>query len=152
EPRRRVTAAEVETISDADARENYAVLLRFRERLLAASTLEAFYATLFHEDIAVPPDFIYHTAQVILRSMLEGTGNGLEARAAELFFRMQRVTVNEGSIMLADAETVARHATSGGFGDLGRLLREGAIATKTVDLDVLDAESAGRYFERDERF
>jgi hypothetical protein len=152
EPRREVSAAEIEAVADQDARENYAVLLRFRERLLAAPDLEAFYAGLFHGDIAVPPDFIYHTAQVILRSLLDGTQNGLEARAAELFFRMQRVTVNEGTIMVADAETVARHATGAGLGDLGKLLREGAIPARTVDLDVLDAGSAARYFERDERF
>ena len=152
EPRREVAPAEVEAIADPDARENYAVLMRFRERLLAAPTLEAFYAKLFQEEIAVPPDFIHHTAQVILRAILDGTQDGLEARAAELFFRMQRVTVNEGAIMLADAETVALHATGGGFGDLGRLLRQGEIPARTVDLDVLDSESAGRYFERDERF
>ena len=152
EPRRDVAAAEIDAIADQDARENYAVLVRFRELLLAAPALEAFYARLFQEEIAVAPAFIHHTAQVILRGMLDGTENGLEPRAAELFFRMQRVAVNEGAIMLADAETVARHATAGGFGDLGRLLRQGEIPTRSVDLDVLDGESAGRYFERDERF
>ena len=152
EPRREVAAAEIEALADGDARENYAVVLRFRERLLAAPDLEAFYAQLFQEDIAVPPDFIHHTAQVIVRALLDGTENGLEARAAELFFRPQRVSVNEGAIMLADAETVARHATGAGLGDLGRLLREGALSARSLELDVLDAESAGRYFERDERF
>src|SRR5262249_28509290 len=34
EPRREVAAAEIEAIADPDARENYAVLLRFRARLL----------------------------------------------------------------------------------------------------------------------
>ena len=152
EPRREVAPAEIEAIADPDSRENYFVLLRFRGRLLAEPTLETFYAKLFQEEIAVPPDFIHHTAQVILRAMLDGTEDGLEARAAELFFRMQRVTVNEGAIMLADAEIVALHATSSGFGDLGRLLRQGDIPSRTVDLDVLDTESAGHYFERDERF
>jgi len=152
EPRREVASVEIEAIADPDARENYAVLLRFRDRLLAAPTVEAFYARLFQDEIAVPPDFIHHTVQVILRAVLDGTQDGLEARAAELFFRMQRVTVNEGAVMLADAETVVLHATGGGFGDLGRLLRQGEIPARTVDLDVLDAGSAGRYFERDERF
>ena len=36
-------------------------------------TLEAFYFDLFRDDIAVPPDFIHHTAQVILRGILDGT-------------------------------------------------------------------------------
>ena len=151
-PRRGVEAAEIEAIEDADARENYRVLLGFRARLLAAPTLEGFYAGLFRDDVAVPPDFIHHTAQVILRSMLDGTSDGLEARAAEFFFRQQRVTINKGAIMAADDETVQMHAETGGFGSLGKLLREGKMSTRSVELDVLDDKSAGHYFDRDERY
>jgi hypothetical protein len=151
-PRREVRAAEIEAIGDVDARENYRVMLNFRARLLEAPTLEAFYAGLFRHDIAVPPDFIHHTVQVILRGMLDGAVDGLEARAAEIFFRAQRVTIQDGSIMAADDETVQMHAETGGFGSLGKLLREGWMATRTVELDILDTGSAGRYFERDERF
>jgi hypothetical protein len=150
-PRREVAEREIEAIVDADARENYRVMLRFRAGLLAAPTLEAFYAGLFQHDIAVPPDFIHHTVQVILRGVLDGTGDGLEARAAELFFRQQRVSINEGSVMLADGETVERHASGGSFGSLGQLLREGQTPTRAIELDVIDEQSAGRYFERDER-
>ena len=151
-PRRAVTDAEIEAVADADARENYRVVLRFRARLLAAPTLEAFYAGLFRRDVAVPPDFIHHTAQVILRGILDGTDDGFEARAAELFFRKQRVTVNDGAIMLADDETVEMHASGGGFGNLGRLLREGETSVRTIELDVLDDKTAGEYFRRDERY
>jgi hypothetical protein len=150
-PRRAVADSELDALSDADARDNYGVILRFRDQLLAASTLEAFYFNLFREDIAVPPEFIHHTVQVILRSILDGTGDGLEARAAELFFRKQRVSVNDGAIMLADEQTVEMHATGAGLGDLGRLLREGQTPLRSVELDVLDEGSAARYFERDER-
>jgi hypothetical protein len=125
--------------------------MRFRDRLLATETLEAFYFDLFREDVAVPPDFIHHTAQVILRGILDGTTDGLEARAAELFFRKQRVSFNDGTVLLADDEAVEMHATTGGFGNLGRLLKEGRTAPRTVELDILDEASAGRYFERDER-
>ena len=149
-PRRAVAAAEVAALSDADARENYRVMLRFRDRLLAAPTLEAFYADLFRADVAVPPDFIHHTVQVILRGLLEGA-SGLEARAAEIFFRRQQVSVQDGSVMAADYETVQLHAETGGFGNIGRLLREGRQATRTVELDVLDEGSAALYFERDEQ-
>ena len=151
-PRREVAEAEIASLADADARDNYRVMLRFRGRLLAAPTLEAFYADLFRHDVAVPPDFIHHTAQVILRNVLDDSANGLEARAAELFFRRQRITVQEGAIMAADDETVQMHAETGGFGDLGRLLREGQAAARTVELDVLDDKNAAHYFERDERF
>jgi hypothetical protein len=150
-PRRDVAPAEIAAIVDADARENYQVMMRFRARLLAAETLEAFYFDLFREDVAVPPDFIHHTAQVILRGILEGTHDGLEARAAELFFRKQRVSVSDGAILLADDETVEMHASTGGFGSLGRLLKEGQTTPRAIELDILDEASAGRYFERDER-
>ncbi len=150
-PRREVAETEVAAVEDDDARENYRVMLNFRARLLAAPTLEAFYAGLFRQDVAVPPDFIHHTVQVILRGMLDGTADGLEARAAELFFRRQRVSIQDGAIMAADDETVQMHAETGGFGSLGKLLREGQMTTRTVELDILDTESAGRYFERDER-
>ena len=151
EPRRGVSEAEIEAIADADAQENLRVMLRFRDGLLAAPTLEAFYAGLFQHDVAVPPDFVAHTAHVILRGILDGTEDGLEARAAELFFRRQRVSINDGQIMLADEETVSLHAMGGSLGDIGRLLRQGEIPQRTIELDVLDQPSAGEYFRRDER-
>jgi hypothetical protein len=151
-PRREVRDTEIEPLADLDARENYRVMLRFRSQLLAAETLEAFYAGLFQRDIAVPPDFIHHTTQVILRNILDGTDDGLEARAAELLYRKQRVSINAGVILLADDETVEMHASGGGFGQLGKLLGEGQTPLRTIELDVLDEKSAGRYFERDERF
>lgn len=151
EPRCSVADAEISAVADPDARENLRVMLRFREALLAAPTLEAFYAGLFRRDIAVPPDFVAQTAQVILRSILDGTEDGLEARAAEVFFRAQRVSINEGQILLADEEVVDLHATGSAFGSLGQLLREGHVPQRTVELDVIDQESAGEYFTRDER-
>jgi hypothetical protein len=150
-PRRAVSEAEIEALADADARENFRVMLRFRDQLLAAPTLEAFYAGLFQRDVAVPPDFVAHTAQVILRGILDGIDDGLEARAAELFFRKQRVTVNEGQIMVADQDTVDMHATGGALGDIGKLLREDRIPQRAIELDVLDQNSAAEYFRRDER-
>jgi len=151
-PRREVSAAEIAALTDEDARENYRVMLRFRARLLEAPTLEAFYSDLFRRDVAVPPDFVHHTAQVILRNLLDGKTDGLEARAAELFFRRQRVTVQEGAIMAADEETVQMHAQTGGFGTLGKLLKEAQVSTRTVELDVLDEKNAEVYFERDESY
>jgi hypothetical protein len=152
DPRRVVTDADIAAITDEDARENYRVVLRFRRQLLAAPTLEAFYFDLFRRDVAVPPDFIHHTAQAILRGILDGTRDGLEARAAELFFRKQRVTVKDGAVMLADDETVGMHATGSAFGGLGKLLLEGQAPLRTIELDVLDEGNSAEYWRRDERF
>jgi hypothetical protein len=91
-------------IRDEDARENYRIMLNFRDQLLAAPSLEAFYAGLFLRDVAVPPLFIDQTVQAILRGILDGEDDGLKARAAELFFRRQRVNVENGAIRLADDE------------------------------------------------
>jgi hypothetical protein len=151
-PRRDVAEADIAAIVDDDARENYRVMLRFRGQLLAEATLEAFYFDLFRRDVAVPPPFIHHTVQAIVRGILEGSEDGLEARAAELFFRAQRVTVKEGAIMLADDETVEMHASGGALGNLGRLLSEAQAPLRTVELDVLDERNGAEYWKRDERY
>ncbi len=152
EPRRAVSQAELDALRDPDARENYAVMLRFRERLLAHPTLESFYSSLFTGDVQVPPDFIHHTAQMIVRGMLEGVENGLVARAGELFFREQRITIEHGTVMAADAETVRMHASGAGYGSIGRLLREVQAPVRSVELDVLDEANHELYWRRDERY
>lgn len=151
DPRREVGAPELDAIADEDARENYRVMLRFRAQLLSAPTLESFYCRIFERDVAVPPAFIHHVVQVILRGLLEGGDNGLEARAAEIFFRSQSVSVEGGAVMLADQETVTRHATPAGLGNLGRFLREQKVPLQSAELEVLDEANHREYFERDER-
>jgi hypothetical protein len=150
-PRRPVSANDLEQLADSDARENYRVMLRFREQLLVAGTLERFYARLFQSDVAVPPDFIHHTAEVVLRGLLDGDSHGLRARAAEVFFRTQRVTVKDGAVMLADAETVNLHAEDGGLGNLGRMLMQVNAPLRSAEFDVLDEDSHEEYFRRDGR-
>src|SRR6478672_5692785 len=39
DPRRKVTQAELEAVEDADARDNYRIVLAFRDRLLEAGTI-----------------------------------------------------------------------------------------------------------------
>jgi hypothetical protein len=152
QPRLAVDDQRIAQMRDEDARENYRVMLRFRDQLLAAPSLEAFYAGLFKRDVAVPPLFIDQTVQAILRGILDGDGDGLKARAAELFFRRQRVNVESGAIRLADDETVAVHASGGGLGNLGKLIREAQIPLRTIELDVLDAKTQDEYWKRDERY
>jgi hypothetical protein len=151
EPRIDVSERALAAIEDDDARENYRVMLRFRAQLLAAPTLEAFYFDLFRRDVAVPPAFIHDTVQVILRSILDGTADGMEARAAEIFFRSQRASIERGGVMLADSETVERYAAHAGLGNVGRLLRELNAPLRSAELDVLDEHNHAIYFTRDER-
>lgn len=152
EPRRAVAPAALEAIADADARDNYRILLRFRDRLLAAGTVEACYAGLFRgTGVDVPPLFVEQLAHVILRNILEGCEDPLQARAAELFFREQKASLKDGHVLLADLETVEMHASGNQFGSLGRLIVEAQGTLGTVNLDVLDRNNAAHYWERHSR-
>jgi hypothetical protein len=151
-PRLAADERRIAAIKDEDARANYRAMLRFRDQLLAAPSLEAFYSGLFRRDVAVPPLFVDQTVQVILRHILDENDDGLKARAAELFFRRQRVNIDDGAIRLADDETVEMHATSGGLGNLGKLIQEAQTPLRSVELDVLDAKTHAEYWRRDERF
>ncbi|HSH07110.1 MAG TPA: DUF6352 family protein [Burkholderiales bacterium] len=152
-PRRPVAPAELEAIADSDARDNYRLLLRFRDRLLEAGTLEACYAGLFQGGaIDVPPLFIDQLVHVILRNVLDGCEDPLRLRAAELFFREQKATLRDGQVLLADLETVEMHAAGSRYGSLGRLIVEAQGGLGRVDLDVLGPDNAQRYWERESRF
>lgn len=152
EPRRTLTCGEIEAIADADARDNYRVLLRFRDRLLAAGTIEACYAGLFRDQtIDVPPLFIDQLVHVILRNVLDRRADPLEARAAELFFREQKATLRDGHVLLADLETVNLHGTGSRYGSVGRLIVEAQGSLASVNLDVLDRANAALYWERESR-
>ena len=150
-PRRAVTPAEIEALADADARHNYGMLLKFRDRLLAAGTVEGCYMGLFKGAIDVPPLFIAQLVHVILRNLLEGCDDPLQLRAAELFFREQKATLQDGHALLADLETVAMHAAGSRYGSIGKLIVEAQGALGKVDLDVLDRANAALYWERESR-
>lgn len=153
EPRRTVPEEAIGALADPDARENYRVLLRFRERLLAAPDLESCYFGIFQDaSVTVPPLFVNQLTQIFLRAMLEGCDDALQARAAELLFRPQKINLEQGRILAADQETVEMHAVSGGFGSIGELLVKGSTPVRTVELDVLSPETADAYWTRDERF
>jgi len=152
DPARPVPPGMVDALADEDARENWAVWLNFRDRLLAAGTLEACYLRLFREGArGVPSLFIDQLAHVILRGILEDTPSGLRARAGELFFRPQSVSIDDGRVRLADAETVEMLAATGGFGSLGRLVVEAGTAPRSVDLDILDETNHGNYWGRESK-
>ena len=152
-PRKNVAADELAAITDPDARENYGIWLRFRARLLAANSLEAAYVELFQgTGVDVPPLFVQQLTQVLLRHILGSGSAPMEARAAEMLFRPQRIAVLEdGAVMAADETTVDLFATTGGFGSLGELLAQNRTPARDIELDVLDTENAEQYWERDER-
>jgi hypothetical protein len=158
-PRMQVEPAQIEAVADAEARSNYRILLDFRARLLAAPTLEACYLGLFAGgNVNVPPLFIDQLAQIILRNILESADDALELRAAELFYREQKASLQQGAVMLADLETVELHASgsanAAADSSLGQLIAEAQAPlheAQGLDLDVLDSGNAQLYWLRDER-
>lgn len=150
-PRREVPEAQIEAVKDEEARHNYRMLLNFRDRLLAAGTVEGCYMGLFKGAIDVPPLFIEQLAHVSLRNLLDGCDDPLKLRAAELFWREQKATLQDGQVLLADLETVEMHAAGNRYGNLGKLIVEAQGSIGKVDLDVLDRANAALYWERESR-
>ena len=150
-PRRKVAERDLESIGDEDAIHNYRVVLRFRDKLLEAGTVEGCYLSLFRKPIDIPPMFIEQLAHVVLRNMLDGCDDPLRLRAAEIFFRDQKATIQEGHVLLADLETVEMHASGNRYGSIGRLIVEAQGDLAKVDLDVLDRANAKLYWERESR-
>jgi hypothetical protein len=152
DPRSDPAALALEAIEDADARDNYRVLLAFLGRLRRAASLESCYREIFSGGkVTVPPLFVDQLAQIIVRNILEGCEDALEPRAGELFFREQKASTDDGAVMLADLETVEMHASGVSLGNLGRLIVESQASLARVDLDVLDTENAHIYWMRDQR-
>jgi hypothetical protein len=148
DPRRSVTASQITAIADADARENWEVLIAFRDHVLRHKTLEAAYVDLMRRGVGrTPPLFINQLVHVILRNALDDVADPYILRAAELFFRTQRVTLHDGALIAADEETIAgvgQAPTSPLVSMLG-LPPDAAI-------EVLNDNNAGSYRERSDRF
>lgn len=153
DPFRAVAMAETEAIADADVGENYRTVLRFRDLLAGAKTVEGAYLALFARDvIAIPPLFVDQLVHLILAGLLEGQTDPMRVRAAELFFREQRVTTGNDQLMLADAEIVDMKVETGGLGGLGQLLAQTGTRAREVTLDVLDDDNKDLYWQRSDRF
>jgi hypothetical protein len=153
DPRRAVSPADLDAVEDEDARDNYRVVLRFRDRLLEAGTIEGAYLALFKSgSVDIPPLFIEQMVHVILRSVLDGSTDPLGLRAGEVFFRDQKLNLQDSTIMLADLETVEMHAAGNAYGSIGRLIVEAQTSLKSVELDVLDKDNADLYWKRESAY
>lgn len=153
DPRAAVAPEALGAVEDADARDNWREFLRFRDRVLAHPTLEACYLDLFRRPaVDLAPPFVDALAQAIVRGVLDGTADAWRCRAGEMLFRRQRVSAEEGRVLAADAATIEVFAETGGFGSVGRLLRQQNTPTPAVKMDVLNAENAPFYFLRDELY
>jgi hypothetical protein len=147
-PRRPVVAEEIAAIADADARENWDLMIAFRDHLLRHATLEAAYVALAKGNAArFPPLFLNQLVHVILRNVLDGCDDPFVLRAAELFFRPQLVTLHEGSLIAADQETIAGQSTQ----PVSPLVSMMGLPTLS-GIDVLGDNNAQSYWERSDLF
>jgi hypothetical protein len=148
DPRRPVAASQVAAIADADARENWEIMIAWRDHLVKHRTLEAAYLEIIRRDIRFPHVLMGHLVQPILRNMLEGCEDAFMLRAAEVFFRPQKLLMQEGSITAHDEEaypsTDHHHPPSPLFALLG--------LPPTAHVDAVTDESAASYWERSDRF
>jgi hypothetical protein len=148
EPRRPVGAEEVTVLADADARENWQFVLAFRDLLLRHPTLEAAYLALVRSvSINLPPLFVNQLIHVILRNALDDCDDPFVPRAAELFFRPQRIMLHDQSLLLGDEEVI------GGLKITPVLSLMSMLgATTDAQIDVLNEENADSYWQRSDQF
>jgi hypothetical protein len=148
EPRQPVAAGDIAAITDADARENWHLLIDFRDHLLRHPTLEAAYLALARRGAGpIPPLFLNQMVHAILRNALDDCTDPFVLRAAEMMFRPQRLTLHEGALVAADDELIAG-ASGAPVSPLVSMLGIPAAAA----IDVLTEENAATYWERGDRF
>jgi hypothetical protein len=148
DPRRPVEASEIAAIADVDARENWDVMIAFRNRLIGHRTVEAAYLDLVRRGVAgTPLLFMNQLVHVILRNALDRCEDAFVLRAAELFFRPQKVTLHDGSLIAADEETVAGISPQP-VSPLVAMLGLPAAG----EIDVLNDDNAETYWQRSDLF
>ncbi len=148
-PREPIDKAEIDGIADRDARENWRLLIQFRDHLLAHPSLEAAYLALARAPkVTTPPLFLNQLVHVILRNMLDGERDPYLLRAAELLFRPQRLTLNEGIMLLADEEVVDGANVNDHASPLIAIFGD----ARAKSLDVLQPETADQYPGRSDAF
>ena len=148
DPRACIAPDDIDAIADDDARENWQLLVAFRDYLLSHRTIESAYADLVRNGTgSVPPLFINQLVHLILRNALDDVDDPCVLRAAELFFRTQRVTLHEGALIAADEETIGG-VNAAPVSPLVSMLGIPAEA----DIDVINDENADAYWERSDRF
>ena len=141
DPRREVGPAGLSALDDEDVRANYAMFLGYRDALLAAGTLEAYYLALVRSGrVTVPPVFVDRTIEAIVRHLVDRDADPFERRAAQLLYRPQRISLSEGRVLAAD------HEVLDSLGEppadlIGSLLAGGRPATP-ASLPVLNLDNA----------
>ena len=151
-PTLHVTPERLQAVLDEDARDSYRLFLRFRDGLLSAGTLEAYYLGLLGRDgvgvVDIPPLFIDLLAQAITHNLLDDSTDAYEVRAGEMLFRSQRIGTQEGRVLSGDRDVLDLLNMTGGLGDFGRFLADAGAPLPTLSLQVLNDGNAPDYWQQ----
>lgn len=149
DPLRAVSENEIADLADADARENWSFMINFRDRLIAAPSLEAVYVALARKGAGeLPPIFMLQLCHLILRNALEGCDDPYVLRAAELFYRSQLAAIHENTLLLADAEVIESEQHAHQDTHLSPLTAMLQRPKSFGEMDVMDDENAWTYWSR----
>ena len=123
------------------------MMIGWRDHLVKHRTLEAAYLDIVRNNIRFPHVFIGQLTQAILRNALDGCADVFTLRAAEMFFRPQKLVMQDGMVTAIDEETdllLGRQPQS----PLAALLGLPAA----TEVDMLSDSTVGSYRERSDRF
>jgi len=147
-PRQAVTSSQIAAIADPDARENWEMMIAWRNHLVRHGGLESAYLEIVRRNIKLPQVFVGQLIQVILRNALNDCTDAFVLRAAEMFFRPQTLTVEGHSIIAWDEETAGKVSGRPHQSPLFALLGLPAA----TDADVLNDLTVDSYWGRSDRF
>jgi len=145
-PRQTVEPRRVAAIIDADARENWSLMIAWRDHLAAYASLESAYLAIVRLQLKFPRIFLDQLVQVILRNILDDCDDVFMLRAAELLFRSQKLTSHEGTLLASDEEAVS------GANAIPLLPLNSLLGIAQAPVDVLSEENTDLYWERSDAF
>jgi hypothetical protein len=147
DPRQSVAASQIAAIADPDARENWQMMMSWRDHLAKHRNLEAAYLEIVRRNIRFPHVLIDQLVHAILRNALDDCDDVFILRAAEMFFRPQKLMIGESSVVAVDEEMES---------SLDRQPRSPLVELlglpATLDIDLLDERTAASYWQRSDRF
>ncbi len=123
------------------------MMIAWRDHLVGHGSLEAAYLAIVRRNIHFPRILVGQLVQVILRNALDGCEDVFALRAAEMFFRPQKLVVQGTSIIAVDEETdtaFVQHSPSPLLALLGV-----PVAT---EFNILSEATAASYWEQSDRF
>ena len=147
-PTRKMAPEDLSAIADADARDNYAMFIGFRDRLLGGGTLETCYLQLIRGGATgVPTAFIDLVLQGIVNQVLRESRNVYALRAGEMLWRAQRISTQDGQILAMDSDAIDRVQARSDLGEMGRLLQESGASVRQATIAVLNDDNAPQYWD-----